>query len=170
MDQDFTNLIEHLELVRHPEGGWYRETYRCTETAPIDALPERFGGTRSFCTAIYFLLVKNDVSALHRIKSDELWHFYAGTTLTVHLFMPLGEHRTLLLGSDLAAGETYQAVVPAGCWFGAEVSGNGSYSLVGCTVAPGFDFADFEMGSSESLLKQFPAHTEIIRRMCIKGA
>lgn len=161
-----THLIERLGLVRHPEGGWYRETYRAAETIPADALPERFGGDRSFCTAIYFLLGKTDVSALHRITSDEMWHFYAGAPLTVHLFSAPGEHRTFTLGRDLAAGETYQAVVPAGCWFGAEVTGNGDYSLVGCTVAPGFDFADFEMGTRDDLLTQFPGHADIILRLC----
>ena len=158
-------MIEQLNLTRHPEGGWYRETYRCTEAAPKKALPERFGGERSFCTAIYFLLGKGDVSALHRIKSDEMWHFYSGTTLTVHMLTPAGEHGTIRLGSDCAAGETYQAVVPAGCWFGAEVSGDGSYALVGCTVAPGFDFADFEMGDRAALLQQYPEHGEMISRL-----
>ena len=158
-------LIEHLNLTRHPEGGWYRETYRSSETAPANALPERFGGERAFCTAIYFLLGKHNISALHRIKSDEMWHFYSGTTLTVHMLTPGGEHATIRLGSDLAAGETYQAVVPAGCWFGAEVSGDGEYALVGCTVAPGFDFADFEMGSRDALLRQFPEQTDIILKL-----
>lgn len=159
-------LIKQLGLTKHPEGGWYRETYRCSETTTAAALPERFSGDRAFSTAIYYLLGKNDVSALHRIKSDEIWHFYEGTALTVHLFTPHGEHRALKLGSDLVSGEIYQAVVPAGCWFGAEVTGAGNYSLVGCTVAPGFDFADFEMGNYELLLKQFSEHTEIIRRLC----
>ena len=159
-------MIEQLGLISHPEGGWYRETYRCSETAPAASLPERFEGDRSFCTAIYFLLGKGDISKLHRIKSDEIWHFYSGATLMVHLLTPHGEHNVIKLGTDLASGETYQAVVPAGCWFGAEVAGDGGYSLVGCTVSPGFDFADFEMGSSDSLLKQFPDHTDIILHMC----
>ena len=167
MEKTTSDLIEQLELVRHPEGGWYRETYRSTEMILAENLPERFRGDRSFCTSIYFLLGKNDISALHRIKSDEIWHFYAGTTLTVHLITALGEYRAIKLGTDLASGETYQAVVSAGCWFGAEVTGEGDYSLVGCTVAPGFDFADFEMGKMESLLKQFPEHTETILHMCV---
>ena len=167
MEHSVANLIERLDLIRHPEGGWYRETYRSDEMISSNSLPERFGGIRSFCTAIYFLLEKKDISALHRIKSDELWHFYAGETLTLHLLTPQGEHRAINLGTDIASGETYQAVVPAGCWFGAEVSGDGDYSLVGCTVAPGFDFTDFEMGIRDSLLKQFPDHTGIILRMCV---
>jgi len=166
MEQTVAHLIEKLELVRHPEGGWYRETYRSGEMIPANGLPERFDGGRAFCTAIYFLLGKTDISRLHRIKSDEMWHFYAGACLTVHLLTPHGEHKTIKLGTDLASGETFQAVVPAGCWFGAEVSGYGEYSLVGCTVSPGFDFADFEMGSGDALRKQFPDHTDIILRMC----
>jgi len=156
-------LITHLKLARHPEGGWYRETYRSGGTVAANLLPERFAGDRAFCTAIYFLLERGDVSALHRIKSDELWHFYAGAALTVHVITPQGEYYPLKLGSDLAAGESFQAIVPAGCWFGA--ASEGAYSLVGCTVAPGFDFADFEMGSRENLLRRFPAHVGIIRRL-----
>lgn len=158
-------LIRKLDLQRHPEGGWYRETYRATEMIPASALPNRFIGARSFCTAICFLLQKGDVSAFHRIKSDELWHFYSGAGLTVHVFSRQGEYRVLKLGSDLAAGESFQAVVPAGCWFGAEISGEGEFSLVGCTVAPGFDFADFEMANRESLMQQFPMHGELIWRL-----
>lgn len=157
-------LIKQLELVRHPEGGWYRETYRSEESIQVTALPERFAGDRSVCTVIYFLLQSGDISALHRIKSDEIWHFYAGELLTVHVITPQGEYYSLKLGSNIVAGETFQCVVPAGCWFGAEVPGEGC-SLVGCTVAPGFDFSDFEMGNRETLLKQFPEQSAIIQRL-----
>ena len=157
-------LVARLELARHPEGGWYRESYRSGEIIQAAALPDRFTGDRSVCTAIYFLLESGDMSALHRIKSDEVWHFYAGESLTVHVITPQGAYYPLNIGSNIAAGETFQCVVTAGCWFGAEVSQDG-YSLVGCTVAPGFDFADFEMGKREELLKQFPAQTDIIRRL-----
>lgn len=170
MDHTAADLIERLDLVQHPEGGWFRETYRSTEATHSCNLPQRFGGDRSFGTAIYFLLEKNDISALHRIKSDEVWHFYAGTTLIIHQITPQGEYSTVKLGTDLAAGETYQATIPAGSWFGAEVSGNGDFSLVGCTVAPGFDFADFEMGCRDSLLEQFPGHDEIIKRLGVNNA
>jgi hypothetical protein len=169
LEATIITLIEKLGLIRHPEGGWYRETYRSKETAPADTLPVRFGGDRSFCTAIYFLLGKEDVSVFHRIKSDEMWHFHAGSTLTVHILTPNGEYRAIRLGPHLEVGETYQAVVPAGCWFGAEVSGDGEYALVGCTVAPGFDFADFETGSRDSLIKQFPEHTELILHLTNEG-
>jgi len=162
-------FISRLDLARHPEGGWYRETYRSPAVIPGDLLPERSAGDRSMCTAIYFLLERGDVSALHRIKSDEVWHFYAGASLTVHVITPGGEYYILRLGADMAAGELFQAVVPAGCWFGAEVPDNGAFSLVGCTVAPGFDFADFEMGNCDQLLQRFPAHAAIIRRLTLES-
>lgn len=156
------DLIMQLGLIRHPEGGWYRETYRSSEFLPAGQFPERFNGERSFCTAICFLLGRDEMSALHRIKSDEIWYYHAGTSLTVHLLSPLGEYLTLRVGPDPAAGDSYQAVVPAGYWFGATVTGEGDFSLVGCSVAPGFDFADFEMGSRTELLNQFPEHGRII--------
>lgn len=132
-------LITGLQLVRHPEGGWFRETYRSSETLAAQALPERFTGIRAFSTAIYFLLEAGDISALHRIKSDEMWHFYADSALLIHCIVPDGGYQALRLGADLAAGERFQAVVPAGCWFGAELAEEG-FALVGCTVSPGFDF------------------------------
>jgi uncharacterized protein len=159
------NVVARLELERHPEGGWFRESYRSAEAIAAAALPARYGAERSCSTAIYFLLERGDISALHRIKSDELWHFYSGTQLTVQVITPLGEHQELRLGDGLASEASFQVVVPAGCWFGAEVSGAGDYALVGCTVAPGFDFADFEMAQREELLRQFPEHADVIRRL-----
>jgi predicted cupin superfamily sugar epimerase len=158
-----SELITSLNLVRHPEGGWYRETYRSEGIFAAHLLPQQFAGDRSFCTAIYFLLEQGDISALHRIKSDELWHFHSGAALTVHVITPEGDYYPLKLGNSIGAGESFQATVPAGCWFGA-VS-EGAYSLVGCTVSPGFDFSDFEMGSREQLLRLFPSHGEIIHRL-----
>lgn len=163
--QTVEELISRLALLRHPEGGWYRETYRSGETVPEAELPDRFSGDRSFCTAIYFLLEKGDLSAFHRIKSDELWHFHAGTTLIVHMLSLDGRYHSLQLGADLDAGASFQAVVPAGCWFGAEVTGDGGYALVSCTVSPGFDFADFEMADRDELMLQFPSHSRVIRRL-----
>lgn len=162
---DLEKLIASLRLERHPEGGWYRETYRATESVPSSALPARFGGERAFGTAIYYLLTGGDFSALHRIKSDELWHFYAGSGLTIHQISPAGEYRRIKLGADHANGETFQAMVAAGSWFGAEVSVAGGYALVGCTVAPGFDFRDFEIADRNYLLKTYPAHGKIICRL-----
>lgn len=157
-------LIEQLDLVKHPEGGWYRETYRSEDVIQGATLPARFTGDRSVCTAIYFLLQSGEISALHRIRSDEIWHFYAGEKMTIHVITPHAEYYPFKLGANTLAGETFQCVVPSGCWFGAEVSGVG-YTLVGCTVAPGFDFADFEMAGREAMLRQFPCHSELIRRL-----
>ncbi len=140
--------IEKLQLAKHPEGGYYRETYRASVNVPTPA------GKRAASTAIYFLLPAGEVSLLHRIKSDEVWHFYAGSSLTVHV---LGE-----ADIELNAGNP-QAVVSAGRWFGATVSGE--FVLVGCTVAPGFDFKDFEMGDRAALLREFPRQKQLIERL-----
>lgn len=159
------DCIRLLGLRPHPEGGWYRETYRSAESIPGAALPGRYAGERPFATAIYFLLTSDTFSALHRIRSDEQWHFYAGCALTVHVIEPSGAFRTLRLGPRLERGESFQGVVPAGCWFGATVDAPGGFALVGCTVAPGFDFADFEMGERAALLRRHPAHQALIERL-----
>jgi predicted cupin superfamily sugar epimerase len=155
--------IDHLHLDRHPEGGWFSETYRAEETIPPDALPARFERPRSLSTAIYYLLEQGDFSGLHRLKSDEIWHFYDGDPLTVHVITPEGERYEILLGPNAEQGERFQAVVPAGCWFGAKTSAG--FSLVGCTLAPGFDFSDFEMGDRAGLTILFPKHSALIARM-----
>jgi predicted cupin superfamily sugar epimerase len=160
---DAAYWIDHLHLNRHPEGGWFSETYRAAETIPADALPARFEGPRSFATAIHFLLEQGDFSTLHRLKSDEIWHFCDGGPLTVHVITPEGERYEILLGPNAEQGERFQAVVPAGCWFGAEASAD--FSLVGCTLAPGFDFSDFEMGDRAGLTVLFPKHSALIARM-----
>ena len=157
-------LIERLDLVRHPEGGWFRRTYRSSETVSALALPERFNGSRPFSTAIYYLLESGDISALHRIKSDEVWHFYAGSALRIHCLFPDGRYQELRLGADPTAREQFQVVVPAGCWFGAELAEEG-FALVGCTVAPGFDFSDFEMAEAGPLCDRYPQYAELIMRM-----
>ena len=155
--------IETLALTRHPEGGWFRETYRSAETIPAPALPARFGGARCFGTAILFLLQRGDISALHCIRSDEIWHFHEGAALRVHMITPQGEQRQILLGRDPARGESFQAVAPAGCWFGAETLGD--FSLVGCSVAPGFDFQDFRMADRTELTGRYPRHAALIQRL-----
>ncbi len=160
---DAAYWIKQLGLIRHPEGGWFVETYRSMESVSGNALPDRFFGDRSFCTAIYFLLEQGDFSALHRIKSDELWHFYAGGRLNIEVISPAGLYEQKILGSDPANGESFQVAVPAGSWFGAKAVDG--FALVGCTVAPGFDFTDFELGRSQDLSRQFPQNDELIRRM-----
>ena len=159
------HYIEHLGLLPHPEGGYYKESYRSTDTIAASCLPG-FGGDRSFSTAIYFLLEQGDFSAFHRIKSDECWHFYEGGILLIHVLQQNGEHVCKRLGKNLGEGELLQFVVPAGAWFASEPAVDNSFALVGCTVAPGFDFADFEMAKKESLVQEFPKHTSLINRLC----
>ena len=159
-------LINHYNLLPHPEGGFYRQTYAANEQILRDALPERFEGNRSFSTAIYFLLHFGNFSAFHRIKSDEVWHFYEGCTLHIHVIHPTGDYECLKLGRNLNNGESFQLVVPANSWFASEPVGDaGSFALVGCTVAPGFDFADFELADAEKLVEQYPSLELLIRRL-----
>ena len=151
----------------HPEGGFFAETYRSAERIPQDALPARFAGTRAFSTAIYFLLESHNRSALHRIQSDEVWHFYAGGPLEVFVIEPdSGALTVIRLGSRPDRGEVFQAVVRAGCWFGSKPMAGSDFSLVGCTVAPGFDFADFDLADRANMLRQFPQHEAVIEVLC----
>ena len=160
-----TRWIEHLALEQHPEGGWYKEVYRSTERIAAAGLPERFDGERSFCTSIYFLLESGSFSAFHRIKQDELWHFYDGEGLCVHVIDPVGNYRQQKLGRRPQQGESFQHVVNAGDWFAASVEEEDAYALVGCTVAPGFEFADFDMPSRDDLTLRFPQHQAMIARL-----
>ncbi|MBN1671228.1 MAG: cupin domain-containing protein [Kiritimatiellae bacterium] len=157
--------IDRLRLSRHPEGGYFRETYRSTETISPAALPHRYGGRRSISTAIYYLLTDGECSGLHRVKSDEVWHFYAGSPLTLHIINERGDYAQIALGASPDRGETLQATVKAGCWFGATVDPPQAYALAGCTVAPGFDFADFQLAHRQDLLQLYPEHRAIIERL-----
>ena len=156
--------IETLRLEPHPEGGHFRQTYRAERDIASEALPG-FSGARAASTAIYFLLEAGNFSAFHRLKSDEVWHFYLGTVVAVHVISTAGEYSKIRLGNDLDNGEVLQEVVKAGCWFASEVESAGGFALVGCTVAPGFDFDDFEMGNRAELVQRFPACEPIIRRL-----
>lgn len=147
--------IEKLELQKHPEGGWFKEIYRSEDVASRDSLPARFDGPRNFSTSIYFLLNEDDFSAFHRIKSDELWHYYTGTSAIEILLIINGKLRKQLLGSDFNSGERFQFAVPKNTWFAARLTNKSGFALVGCTVSPGFDFSDFEM-ADEKLLKKYP--------------
>jgi uncharacterized protein len=158
--------VARYHMQPHPEGGYFAETYRSAERIGQSALPARFGGDRPFSTGIYFLLESHHFSALHRIQSDELWHFYAGDPLEVYVIDPeSGQLDIIRLGADPERGEVFQAVVPAGTWFGSRPAGGSTYSLVGCTVAPGFDFADFEMAGRSALLAEYPKHREVIEAL-----
>ncbi|MEO6357165.1 MAG: cupin domain-containing protein [Ferruginibacter sp.] len=161
-----TQLIQQYNLQPHPEGGWYKETYRCSESISADVLPVRFTGTRAFSTAIYFLLEQGNFSAFHRIKSDECWHFYAGDPLLVYILQPGGQLTIVHLGQDISAGQIFQFTVPANCWFASRPAEGSRFCFVGCTVAPGFDFADFEMAESNALVALYPAYETTIKSLC----
>ncbi|MBL7731918.1 MAG: cupin domain-containing protein [Chitinophagaceae bacterium] len=159
-------FIQHYSLQPHPEGGWYCQTYRSEGIIPAAALPSSFGGDRLFSTAIYFLLEEGNFSAFHRIKSDECWHFYAGQPLHIYVIRKDGILETVILGNDSTRGELFQYVVPAGCWFASRPAPGSAFAFVGCTVSPGFDFADFELANATALSIEYPAHEKIIRSLC----
>lgn len=163
--KDAAFYVQAFKMQPHPEGGYFAETYRSTEIIQQTALPKRFTGERSFSTAIYFLLESHHFSALHRIQADEVWHFYAGGPLNVFVIDADGTLSVIRLGNEPDKGEVFQAVVPAGCWFGSRPAVDTTFSLVGCTVAPGFDFADFEMADRDSLLVKFPQHRTVIEQL-----
>jgi uncharacterized protein len=157
--------IEKLRLEPHPEGGYFRQTYRSDLMIARQGLPAGFGGDRAASTAIYFLLQGRNFSAFHRLRSDEVWHFYTGSPVAVHVIEPDGAYSSILLGNDPAGGQIFQGVVKAGCWFGSHVADWRSWALVGCTVAPGFEFEDLELAGREELSGKHPRHRELIERL-----
>ena len=164
MTANAQSYIQALQLQPHPEGGFFRESYRSAQTMELSAPG---GGTqqRNICTAIYFLLEAGNFSAFHRIQSDEIWHFYAGQALEVLELLPDGQLCCTRLGPDILRGEIPQYVVPANTWFASRVVSGGTFSLVGCTVAPGFDFADFRLARRQELLEIFPQHRQVIAEL-----
>jgi predicted cupin superfamily sugar epimerase len=156
-------MVRELGLAAHPEGGWFRETYRSPERVPAASLPARFGGDRSMATSILFLLLEGERSRFHRLRADEVWCHHAGNAMRLHL-LERGRARRLQVG-----GETPQALVPHGTWFAAELGDPTSmdlqgFSLASCFVSPGFEYADFELADREALLAEFPAERELILR------
>ncbi|MFI5164933.1 MAG: cupin domain-containing protein, partial [Bacteroidia bacterium] len=139
--------------------------YKSDEKILKEHLPSRFTGDRHHSTSIYFLLSGKEFSAFHRIKSDEMWHFYEGSAIRIHMIDDNGKYSYGIIGRDFDYGEAFQFVVPHGVWFAAEVNDKSSYALVGCMVAPGFDYEDFEMGERETLIKMFPMQKELIARL-----
>jgi predicted cupin superfamily sugar epimerase len=154
--------INSLNLLPHPEGGYYKETYRSSGKIKDSSLPTNFIGNRAFSTAIYFLLEKGNFSAFHRIKSDELWHFYDGDPIAIHVINNNGILTTHMLGKQPDKGIFPQITIPANSWFASESIGN--YSLAGCTVSPGFDFNDFEMADRNKLIGLHSKHISIIEK------
>jgi len=159
------DVIRQFNLQPHPkEGGYFRETYRAAESLPAEALAARYGATRTTSTAIYYLLTPKTCSALHRLQSDEIFHFYAGGAVEMLQLFPNGTGHTVVLG-DLASGGQPQVVVPRGVWQGSVLGATGEFALLGCTVAPGFDYADYESGQRETLVAQYPQFADLIRRL-----
>ena len=156
--------IENLNLLPHPEGGYYKENYRSELSLRLENLDSNLEGERSLCTGIYFLLEKDNFSAFHRIKSDELWHFYGGDAITIHMIDKEGNYSSQDVGNKLEMGEVLQYLVPANTWFASEVKEEREYALVGCTVSFGFDFNDFEM-AGRSLQDEFPEHQTVLSRL-----
>lgn len=158
-------IIEQLELIPHPEGGYYKETYRSEEVFDGASTIQKYGAPRNASTAIYFLLTQGNFSAFHKVKQDEFWHFYDGAPINLHIITPEGAYSLIKIGRNFSQGEVPQYYVPGGYWFASEVAEGGEFSLAGCTVSPGFDFADFELPSREKMTTLFPQHREIIERL-----
>jgi predicted cupin superfamily sugar epimerase len=158
-------MIRTLRLIPHPEGGHFAETYRSADHLPADALGGRYGGPRACATAIYFLLLGHEFSALHRLRSDEMWHFHAGCGGRIVTISPDGKLGESRIGADPDQGQALQVLIPAGTWFGATVDDPASYILAGCTVSPGFAYEDFELGTRDALVAAYPLHRAVIERL-----
>jgi predicted cupin superfamily sugar epimerase len=157
-------LIKSLNLSRHPEGGWYREVYRSRGSIAPGALPRRYGGPRRYATSILYLLQAGERSAFHRVHSDELWHVHLGGPLSLCEISPRGRPRCIALGTDVRRGHAFFHVVRAGTWFAARPAPGVPFVLVGCTVAPGFEFADFELARPGALESRWPRLAPLVRK------
>lgn len=162
MNEKAKYYIQKLELIKHPEGGYFREIYRAAEMIYVD--PPNKKMKRNYSTSIYFLLEGNQVSKLHRLKSDELWHFYDGDTAIIHIINEKGDLSQVKLGRKIDQGEVFQTVIKKNNWFAAEIEDKRSFSLVGCTVSPGFDFSDFEFGKQNELISKYSNLEDFIKR------
>jgi predicted cupin superfamily sugar epimerase len=158
--KDVIYWINALHLEEHPEGGYFVDSY---QSEKFVSLPE-YSGRRHACTAIYYLLEGEDFSSFHRLKSDELWHFYAGSSLTLHIIEKEGGLNEVKLGANFDNKEIFQAVMKSGSWFAASVNEHNSYSLVGCTTSPGFDYDDWELADINTLKKMYPQHKSTIEK------
>jgi len=163
------DIIRLLQLQPHPvEGGFFRETYRSAATLPASALPAH-RAERSVSTAIYYLLKPGHVSELHVLPGDEVFHFYLGSPVKMLQLWPDGSGKEVVLGSNIAAGEVPQLVVPGGVWQGTHLIGDSGFALLGCTVAPGFDYADYRSASRAELTTKWPAFAEQIKKLTPRG-
>lgn len=164
MNKTAASIIKKLKLKKHPEGGYFFEIYRSPINIGKNFLPKKFSGKRNLSTSIFFLLEGKNFSSFHKLKADEIWHFYSGVPLNIYVIKNSGRCKKIILGKN----HLYQVVIEAGQWFAAEVSEKNYYSLVGCTVSPGFDFRDFELGDREKLIKIYPNLADLVSRLTIK--
>lgn len=165
MDTAVQRIVERFGLEPHPEGGYFREVYRSEVVLDHPAIPEELPAQRCGGSLIYFLLGREDFSAFHRVRwTDEIWHLYAGGPMELHLLSETGDYSMRLLSSDIEHGEP-TTVIPAGCWQAARPAPETEWAFGGCTVAPGFEFADFEMPPREQLALRFPEHAAIIAEL-----
>jgi len=162
MNEKAKYYIQKLQLNKHPEGGYFKEIYRAGEMYFIDTPKKNL--KRNVSTSIYFLLDGVQVSKFHRLNSDELWHFYDGTSVKIYIIDEKGKLTKILLGKKTDNGELFQAVIKKNTWFAAEVVNKKSFALIGCTVSPGFDFSDFELAERKTLSLQFPKLKDLIFR------
>ncbi len=158
-------IIKEFDLKPHPEGGYFKETYRSIGKINEDSLASNYRGKRNYSTCIYYLLKSNSFSSFHRIKQDEIWHFYDGSPLRLYILTETGELSQFILGRDFMNGQRPQLIVPGNHWFAASVINENDFSLVGCTVSPGFNFMDFELANRKELISQFPQHQKIITEL-----
>jgi len=162
---DALYYIQKLGLIKHPEGGYYKEIYRSEELFKKGQLPQRYGGERNISTSIYYLLENDEFSAFHKLKSDEIWHFYKGSSATIYMIDEKGVLSEFFIGDNLDKNELLQVIIKKGTWFAVCINKPCSFILVGCTVAPGFNFDDFEIGKRDELLKLFPDLEKVITRL-----
>ncbi|MFC1692255.1 cupin domain-containing protein [Candidatus Latescibacterota bacterium] len=163
---DAKEIIELLNLEPHPrEGGYYRETYRSNQKIPVHELPSHFKKDKHVCTAIYYLLTPETFSALHRVPTDELYHFYLGDPVIMFQLYSEGKSEKRLLGNNIDAGHCPQCLVPGGVWQGMKLIVGGRFALMGTTMSPGFDFQDFELGKRSELIEQYPEYEEMIKSL-----
>ncbi len=156
--------IQHLNLLPHPEGGFYREIFKSSIEVGNNVLPKGFSGSRRLSTSIYYLLRAGEISRFHRLRSDEIWYYHIGTGLKIVLIDPEGQKHVRLLGPKIEKAEHLQVFIPAGTIFGAELADSESFSLFSCMVSPGFEFDDFELFEKEDLLQAYPKHADIIEK------
>lgn len=166
MKHDADYWIQSLNMKPHPEGGYFTETYRSQNTLDQHCLPKSISGERNFATSIFFLLQQGDVSAFHRLQSDENWYFHDGSGIVIYRIDAEGKLIKQKLGLDLKNGFVPHVTIPGGSWFAAEPVGKG-FALVSCVVSPGFDIKDFELAETAELTDAFPQHKELIERLCI---